>query len=547
MRITRLVLLGSVIAVAAAIVVVALPASGTPKSRFPTAPLGHVSQSVALHYWLGHPDAAPAGMRELARRLNAVSAREGATAQPRPAGPTATVIDLFNADHLGLPQNEESISACRSGRSRVLGGTNDFRGLLDPEGNFTGWHFSNDGGLSLTNEGLLPPVRVGAVERPSGGDPVVTIDHESCALYMVDLNYDPADPFGNTNGIGVYKSSAATLAGCPGGSSRLCWPTRRAAAVGAPPHFLDKPWGYVGRSGTAGKVVWITYSDFLITGPGPTDFTAQVFAVRCDAALSACTAPILISGSEPDIQFSDVTIGPDGRTYVTWSEIRGELEGTAQTFIHKLRVAQPGSTVFGPTRIIARERLPVPFGGLLHANDFRIATYQKSEVTMVGGRPRIFDVWDACSQRPLDTICVEPVIKLTYSDDFGRSWSAPAVISRGGDNYFPTISSDEDGSLAVAWFTNRFDPTFHNRQDVELARVDASTAVAGTPHRLTDQSNESEADPILGGSFIGDYIEVFADRGRAWTHFNANYRSVTLLGEGRPLPQQDNFLDVRAF
>jgi hypothetical protein len=274
------------------------------------------------------------------------------------------------------------------------------------------------------------------------------------------------------------------------------------------------------------------------------DFTASIFAVRCNAALTSCTAPIKISGADPDVQFSWVTIGPDGRTYLSWSEIQGELEGTAETFVHKIRVAEPGSTTFGPTRIIATETQAVPFDGLLHANDFRVATVQKNDVAIVDGHPRVFDVWDACAERPLDTICVEPVIKLSWSDDLGTTWTAPKVISRGGDNYFPSLSSDGEGALAVTYFTNRFDPVFHNRQDVELLTVNASTGSVKRVQRLTRTSNESEADPLLGGTFIGDYIQVFADRGRAWTAYNANYRSVPLLGEGTPLPQQDNYLSV---
>jgi hypothetical protein len=46
------------------------------------------------------------------------------------------------------------------------------RGLIDPEGNFTGWHFSTNGGRSVTNEGLLPPVQEKGQAVESGGDPV---------------------------------------------------------------------------------------------------------------------------------------------------------------------------------------------------------------------------------------------------------------------------------------------------------------------------------------------------------------------------------------
>jgi hypothetical protein len=545
MRVKRQVLLAATLASTAAAGVIAWPAAGEfeARTRLGRGGFHHLSQSVAVRQAAANPAAAPDGLRETGERMRQV--QDAARAGRVGGRDGSSTRDVFNADNLGLPQNEESVNACRSNTRVVLEGTNDYRGFVDPQGNFTGWHFSLDGGRSLYKEGLLPPLRVGPKDQPSGGDPVVAIDEGSCDLYMVDLNFDPADPAGGeSNGIGVYKSSAARLASCGGGPDPSCWPQRRAAAASAPPHFLDKPWGDVGLSGPAGRVLWVTYSDFLTTGPGPVDFTASIKAVRCDAQLVSCTPPIDISGGDRDVQFSDVTIGPDGSTYVTWSEIQGELEETPQTFIHKLRVAPPGSLVFGPTRVIAAEPLAIPFGGVLHANDFRVATIQKNEVAMVNGRPRIFDVWDACSERPLDSICVEPVIKLTYSDDQGVTWSAPQIVSSGGDNYFPTISSDTAGSLALAWFTNRYDPQFHNRQDVELARVDARRVRVEGRQRLTSPSNESEADPLLGGLFIGDYIEVFAHEGRAWTGYNANYRQVPLLGSGTPLPQQDNYLTV---
>jgi hypothetical protein len=294
-------------------------------------------------------------------------------------------------------------------------------------------------------------------------------------------------------------------------------------------------------------VVWVTYTDFTTTGPGPTDFTASIFAVRCNATLTSCTKPIKISDGDKDVQFSYVTIGPDGRTYITWSEIKGELEGTPQTFIHKLRIAPAGSTDFGPTRLIHTETQPLPFGGFLHANDFRIATVLKNAVRkMDDGKPRVFVVWDACAVRLLGgTSCEEPQIKLKYSDDDGRHWSDVKVLSVDGDNYFPTIADDPAGSqLAVAWFTNRRDTQFHNRQDVELATVTPNGAVTKR-QIITRPSNETEADPLLGGFFIGDYFQVFAHNGTAYVHYNANYRQIQLLGEGVPIPQQDNFLTRR--
>jgi hypothetical protein len=527
----------------------ALPVTAAPKGRdVGDQALTHTSQSVAIRFWLAHPDQAPAHLRDVFRRASGLVA--GLRLSPAPRAPSAS--DVFNDDIFGLPENEESVSACRLDDTLVIEGTNEYRGLLDSEGNFTGWHFSTDGGRSLTKEGLLPPVTIGGTDmRPSGGDPVVSFSELDCDVYASSLNYHPDDPFANTNGIGIYKTDVATLLSpaCDPTADDLsdedCWPTRRYAAFSADAtHFFDKEWFDVGDTGD-GEHVWVTYSDFdsTPTPPNPAGFTAEIFAARCDADLVACTAPIPISEDDVDVQFSDVTIGPDQRTYVTWAQIFGELEGTPQTFVIKMRVAEPGATTFGPEQIVFEEDLAIPFGGVLHANDFRVATYPKHEVRDVGGTvPRVYVVWDACEFRLLDTICEEPIIWLSYSDDLGVSWSDRVPISNGGDNYFPTIAYDPGGNrLVAAWFTNQFDRNFHNRNDVELVRLN-DDGTARSSRRLTRPSNEPEADPFLGGFFIGDYIEVFAHDRTAWVGYNANYRHVQLLFEGIPIPQQDNYL-----
>jgi hypothetical protein len=532
----------------------ALPVSGlTEKSsdRPHNERLSHLSQVVQYRHYLAHPDQAPPSFRglvEQAKRIPKHARRTGA----RQSGP---IRDLFNRDDTGLPQNEESVTACRNRPNIVEGGTNDYRGLLDPQENFTGWYLSTDSGQTVRNEGLLPALTApdGSV-LPSGGDPVSQSD-EDCNIYMADLNYG-ADPLAEgTNGIGLYKSTPQRLANCPQGNDpdslthEPCWPTRRLAATagvaGGVGQFLDKVWMDVGRSGGAGNVVWVTYSDFAQDVNAPLGFTgAQIKAVRCTADLSDCTAPILISGTDADVQFSDVTISESGATLVTWTQIEGELEGTAQTFTVKARIAPPGSTEFGPTQVVSRETNPIPFDGFLHANDFRVATYPKSIMPSVNGVERPTVVWDRCRYRLIDTVCEEAEIVMSTSTNGGRSWTQPQAISAGGDNYFPAISDEMGDRFAVSYFTNRFDPVFHNRQDVELVTINAATGGVAKRQRVTPLSNEPEADPILGGFFIGDYIDVDLVDGKAFVHYNANYRQVPLLGEGIPVPQQDNYLTV---
>jgi hypothetical protein len=526
---------GGLVAVLVLVGTIALPAAGQ-------GPRGHLDRDTGLSHF----------SQVLAAR-RAVAESQPGTVGVSALGPASRagagpLQDLFNRDDTGLPQNEESISVCRKSPKYVLGGTNDYRGLLDPEGNFTGWHFSTNGGASVRNEGLLPPVEIAGQQVESGGDPITVVEDRSCDLYAGGLHYDSVPEFDLTpNGVGVLKSDPQTLANCPGGAAPSCWPTRKAVATSTDPNvFLDKPWFDVGESGNAGRVVWVAYAEFILDETAPLGFTsASIKAVRCDGDLQQCTDPILISGTDEDVQFADVTIADDGRTYISWSQIKGELEQAPETFIHKVRIAEPGSTQFGPTRVVYRETKAIPFEPApnLHANDFRIATYPKNEVQVTGNDARIFLVWDACRYRVFgETVCEEAVIKLSYSDDDGRSWTSPRTLSAGGDNYFPAIVDNPgDERLAVAYFTNRFDSVFHNRQDVELVIISGSGAVQRR-QRLTPLSNESEADPVLGGTFIGDYIEVEAEHGRAYVHYNANYRHEKLLGEGIPISQQDNFL-----
>jgi hypothetical protein len=522
-------------------ILIAMPVTAGPKARpVSDTAVAQLSGSVAAQYWLANPSRAPA---QLGARLGQLQRVAGAVKVPRRAPASA---GLFNSDGLGLPQNEESIAACTTNPRLVLGGTNDFRGLFDPGMNSTGWQFSRDGGASLLKEGLLPAVTEGGTAtRPSIGDPVDRIGRDgACKLYASSVNFDPQQMFSSTMGIGLHLTDRATLASRACGNDGLsdpdCWPTRRYAAFSSDPtHFFDKEWIDVGDTGD-GEHVWVTYTDFDLAAPNPAGVAAEIFAVRCRADLAGCTRPIPVSVDDGDVQDSYVTIGPDGRTYVTWSQIQGAREGTAQVFTFKLRIAERGTTRLGPERVIFREELPLPFGGHLHAVDFRTNTVPKNAVLMVKGVPRVFLVWDACRARPEDFLCEEPVIKLTHSDNDGASWTAPSVLSRGGDNYFPTIAAGSN-KLAVAWYTNRFDPRFHNRQDVELATL-ARSGVVTKLRRLTKVSNETEADPVLGGGFIGDYFEVAVHRRTVWVHFNANFRQIQFLGQGFPIPQQDNFL-----
>jgi hypothetical protein len=537
------------------------PAAGAPFRGEPSKMLlEHVSQSVVARYWANHSNAAPPQFSAALTRIKQQGSQPGRQVQ---SCTSSANKDVYNCDIFGLPQNEESIAACPSNTDLVLGGTNDYRGIIDPEGNFTGWHWSIDGGHSIRNEGLLPPVKLISDPNhtvPSGGDPVDFIQSPCDFVYAASLAFDPIDPFASANGIALYRSDPATLSTCEaflpplGATNPACWPTRRLVAESDASHFLDKEWLFVG-----GGFVWATYSDFNINPVeiGEHPFEASIKAVRCTLDLLTCTQPINVSTVDDDVQFSDITVGPDGRAYITWSRIDGELEGTDQTFTHKIRIeTTPGSATFEAEHVVYAETNAIPFGGFLQGNDFRVATYPKSDVANVAGHPRVFVIWDACNVRLFGFNCQEPLIKLSYSDD-GATWVGPTVLSNGGINYFPTISADRTGTtdnVAAAWFTNAYDNQFGNAQDVVATSINPLTGRSRGLKRLTSSANETEADPIVGGFFIGDYIEGVLIKNRYYVHTNANYRKVPLLGgfanepnqQVIPLNQQDNYLFITA-
>lgn len=153
----------------AAIAVLALlvgPGAGAAPA---SAPVAHkLSVAPLTRHFISNPQDAPAAsreafaeMRDLTQRAEAGGERRAAPKRAAAAASGPMRSQVFNKDTAGFPQNEESVTRCSSRPGVVLEGTNDYRGLLDPEENFTGWDFSTDGGRTVRREGLLPSLDFG--------------------------------------------------------------------------------------------------------------------------------------------------------------------------------------------------------------------------------------------------------------------------------------------------------------------------------------------------------------------------------------------------
>src|SRR3954453_8955178 len=396
-RVVRNVVGGGVAVVLASAAAAALAGGGSPAVASRSL-LNGPSPAVGLHAYLSRPDLAPAPLR--AQFSQAPKAAMSARTSNVPVSGGA--IGVFNGDTVGLPQNEESISSCSNAPGTLIGGTNDYRFLLDPEGNSTGWQFSTDGGSTLANEGLLPALTApdGSTSLPSGGDPVDAAGGACKHLYAASLNYDATQPFPFPSGVGVYRSDPGTLASCPQGRSNggltnpSCWPTRKLVDFAAPGRFLDKEWMAVRRSGAAGEVVWIAYGDLGEFNAEGNEESGVIKAVRCSADLSSCSKPIVLSQGQKVAEYPWVTIGADGRTYITWGEFfGGSFTGPSQQ--SWIAVAEPGSTTFKRYPMY-RENEVMRGEETLHAADFRTGTSFKNTVTMRHGKSRVFVTWERC-------------------------------------------------------------------------------------------------------------------------------------------------------
>lgn len=505
------------------------------------------SSVVGIRQYIAHPDLAPAALRAQFSRAHAVvGAAHSVSLSSRPRIAAADTPHVFNRDHTGLPQNEEAVSTCHRQPNLVISGTNDYRGLVDKQGNFTGWYYSNNSGRTVVNEGLLPTVTSANGDAvPSGGDPTFKMSGDCKNVFGASINYG-SGAIGNTPSIeAVYRSTPHRLRTCPQGGSggtlthARCWPDRRAVATAAPGHFIDKDWLTVGTTAN-NPYVWIAFDDLSAFNAQGNEESGVVEIVRCTRNLKHCSNPVPLSTGQKVAEYPTVTVGPDGRTYVTWGEFFGDsFIGPTQR--GWLAVAAPGSLNFHSHPIVKDHNI-IRAQELLHANDFRVGTMWKNTVTMVHGHPEVLVAWEHCALHAIGQVCEEPRINVVASGNLGKTWTAPHAISAGGDNIFPYLDTDPDTHKVIAvWYTNRFDPVFHNRQDVEMAELSAKGRVQKRL-RVTHRSNETESDPILNGAFIGDYIQVDAMHGHAYVAYNANRRSEKLLGQGFAIPQQDNYL-----
>lgn len=464
-----------------------------------------------------------------------------------------------------LPQNEESVDflldGVAAGADLVAQGANDFRGFFGSLPGVTGYYVNRATmGCGTQFEGALPalPRTILAGTVGSGGDPVVAADPTHSAFFMADVHFDPF-----VTGIGLFRSTAANLlsmVNCPNGThtaaqSATCWPAGKlinprpfpfTAFFDDKPHMAVDPRSAplaVGAAVGAGDV-YVTDTLFTFFG-----LFSGIELVACTNDLSSCSAPVIISGGDAATQFSHVTVRPDGGITVSWINVHGGAFD-----IKYARCTPQGAPVTPacfPATLVHSETQPLPFGGSLAAEDFRIATYPKHDHRLnADGSTQTFVVWDRCKTPLFSGTCPDADIMMKTSSNNGATWSALIpVAAAGNDQFFPWVKSDASQKVVnINYYDNLSDPTFQHRVQLKMTQILPGTTVVTAPTTITTLLDDPAGDPVLGGTFFGDYIGLAA-RGtgaagasRAYSGFTYNERQGTY--NGAAAPQQDNHIGL---
>ncbi|HZY59702.1 MAG TPA: hypothetical protein VFE56_08070 [Candidatus Binataceae bacterium] len=471
-------------------------------------------------------------------------------------GVDGTVFNLEPAANAAA-QNGESTdfiyNGVAPGVDLIVGTANDFR---DSFSGLTGYYVHRAPGGCLANlEGVLPNlVGLGGEAVSANGNAAVAADPVHSAFFVADQHLG-ANATSGTTAIGLFRTSRANLlstAVCPAGTqssaqAASCWPQRVLVnPLPEPMNQYEQEYPSVTvdqrAAGVGAGDVYVTATEFDNNAD-----TSRTWLVACRNNLSLCSAPVLVSGSDPDTAFSNVQVRPDGSVTVTYVNI----VGFGSTFDIKFVSCEAGGAPFtpgcSPPVLVGHETQPL--SGVLAAELELVATFPKHAHRVEAGVTQTFVVWARCKTGMSSFICPDADITMKYSVNGGVTWLGPVKVDVSlDDQFFPTITTDSSRrTVNIAYLNNHVDPVFQHRFLVDLVQIIPGSTVPTAPVAITSTPNDSSS----GGLLIervgqGDSIGLAA-RGtgvvgasRIYASYGYNLRAGTYSGVAGP--QEDDYL-----
>jgi hypothetical protein len=475
----------------------------------------------------------------------------------------------------------------------VIATGDDFRGAMDQylnvgdpnfefDQNPNAWGYTMSGyyvhrsgsGCSPSFEGALPRIaHPKTQDMLYGYSPTVSADASRGLLYAVDVRYSAG-----INGLGLFATALSRINdpdSCPDGThltdseganatAAKCWP--RAALLNPelnifPSTFSDKPYVRADQrsTGVGAGDVYISWTNFdLFNG------ISYIEVLACPArkftSPGACSSPLVISGSDPATQYSQIAIRPDGVFSVTYINVNFVNTDTPpyerQVFEIKHVYCMPNGapnppTCFPPTLLVTEEQpMPFPEGGpVSDPMDFPPATFPVHDYRMNANTAEEFVAWSRCNVDPYYAVgvlpfqyCFQPQIVVSWSvtDSSGKplGWSTPIVVDRSRKRHLmPALQTDQSrGSIEVVYLNSEED-YFNERYQVFRAEIPAGSYQPIVVGALTSVPIEPNADPFLH-PFIGENLGFAASMGRAYASFTG--QAYTGVFGDRRVPGANN-------
>ncbi len=409
---------------------------------------------------------------------------------PNPAsisGPEYVVGSIVQAT-TSVPAAEEEIAVDPKNASNLVAAISDFsqRGGF----NTTKYSFSfNSGAAGSWTEAFVPSDSTSGALLTSDGqvwdansDPVVAIDN-SGNVYLSSLYLDA---LGISNGlyvgVGTLSSSGVSFSGF--------YPVATNPSLSS--NFTeDKPWIAVDNSASAfAGNVYASWTRFV--GNSLTGLTSDsiVFSQSTDHGKNWSVTPLRISLLAQDgaVQGSQVAVGPDGTVYVVYEVFY--VGGKRQQFMAK---SMNGGASFSAPMAIT------PFFNEL---TFK-STYRKNSFASLAVSPAKGDVFVVYSDQPSSTLGAQ--IEFIQSVG-GINFTTPVAINDNskGQQFFPAIATDSQGSVHVSWFDTR-NAKGSSQYDIYATYSTNNGSSFATNARVTPSLINAGRS-----SFIGDYAGIAA-------------------------------------
>jgi len=320
------------------------------------------------------------------------------------------------------PQNEPAVKINRKYQNVVLAAYRDFRYGVEPSAmRRVGYSYSTDMGLTWSVSTLLDSTLI--PDEPRNSDPVIGCDSAgNFYIGVIALNTI------NTNGyLLVYKSTDK------GVTFPFAYTVASSSGTGE-----DKE--YIANDLVQGSPYYnsIYFSWTRILG----STSARVMCTKSTNGGVNWTTPVAVSDLSSGVQGSQPVISTNGQVNILWVKNNGT---DAIVYFDK---STDGGVTFGTDVIISTGSSPY---GLPN----NASTFPSIAADVSGGIRNGYLYSVFCDSRNGD-----PDVFLSRSTNSGNNWSNPVRINNdsignGKVQFWPWISVNETGNIAVIWYDTR--------------------------------------------------------------------------------------------